>query len=350
MMKERNIDIVRIGLVYASMPIISQFGRMFFATVSDFWGRKFFFVLNGFLGVISSSFYCVAQTSLAFLLGKIMEGTKNGSLWAVNRPHLLENSEKKWRVLIHLRTTNYVSYAVGSLLAGFLLVWLLYERTLILCAIVGAFVVPLSLLLFSRRKKRFSMAKALRLLDFRKKKKIFKLFLVLFFVMGISLGFQSGFVFPLFLSENGFDTETIGVLLALQFLLAGLFSHLLAERVEIKKHILLSGGLYSTMFVLLGFSIAIFAGVLVVVYGVVEGLLSIGQEGILSRISGKESYGSDIGLLMMGLHGGISLSLAISGLIISMWGFMGPFLLSASILPFFYVTSFFILRESAHVC
>ena len=59
--------------------------------------------------------------------------------------------------------------------------------------------------------------------------------------MGLSFGFRSGFVFPLFLSENGFDAETIGMLLALQFLLAGLFSHLLAGRVEIKKHILLSG-------------------------------------------------------------------------------------------------------------
>jgi len=347
-MKERNIDIVTIGLVFASMPLIFQLARMFFATLSDFWGRKPFFVLNGFLGVVSSSIYYFAHTPLEFLFGKVMEGTKDGSLWAVNRPFLLENSESKWRVLIYLKTTRYVSYAVGSILAGFFMVWLFYEKTLTLCAIVGAFVVPLSLLLVSRRKKSFSAVKALHLLDFRKKKRLFKLFLILFFVIGVSFGFRSGFVFPLFLSENGFDVETIGVLLALQFLLAGLFSHLFAGRVEIKKHILLSGMLYSIIFILLGFSISVFAGVFVVTYGVVEGLLSIGQEGILSRISGEESYGVDIGLLMMGLHSGTSFSLAISGFLISMWGFMVPFLLSASILPFFYVPSYFILKERAH--
>jgi hypothetical protein len=134
----------------------------------------------------------------------------------------------------------------------------------------------------------------------------------------------------------------------LQFLLAGLFSHLFAGRVEIRKHILMSGVLYSIIFILLGFSISVFAGVFVVIYGIVEGLLSISQEGILSKISVEESYGIDIGLLMMGLHGGVSLSLAISGLLISLWGFIVPFLLSASILPFFYVTSFFILKERAH--
>ena len=345
MMKERNIDIVTIGLVFASMPMIFQLGRMFFAIVSDFWGRKLFFVLNGFLGVISSSIYYLAHTPLEFLFGKVTEGTKTGSLWAVNRPSLLEKSEKKWTTLVHLRTVAYVSYAVGSLLAGFLIVWLFYERTLMLCVLVGAFVVPLSLLLSSRRKKKFSVAKALHLLDFRKKKKVFKVFLILFFAMGLSLGFQSDFVFPLFLIKNGFDAETIGVLLGLQILLAGLFSYLFARRVEIRKLILVSGVLYTVIFILLGFSSSVYAGIFVVTYGIVAGLLSISQEGILSRIAGKESYGIDIGLLMMGLHSGRTLSLAMSGLLISMWGFMVPFLMSASIFPLFYVTSYFILKE-----
>jgi len=48
---------------------------------------------------------------------------------------------------------------------------------------------------------------------------------------------------------------------------------------------------------------------------------------------------------MMGLHSGRTLSLAITGLIISMLGFMAPFLLSAIIFVFFYVTSYFILKE-----
>lgn len=263
----------------------------------------------------------------------------------MNRALLLEKTERKWRILVHLRTAVYVSYAVGSLLAGFFIVWLFYEGTLMLCALVGAFVVPTALLLVGGRKKRFSVAKALHFLDFRKKEKVFKRFLILFFVMGVSFGFRSDFVFPLFLDENGFDAETIGVLLGLQISLAGLFSYLFARRVEIRRLILMSGLLYTATLILLGFSSSVFAGVLAVAYGIVEGLLSIGQEGILSRITSRESYGTDIGLLMMGLHSGRTLSLAMSGFLIEMWGFIVPFLMSAVIFAFFYVTSYVILKE-----
>ncbi len=344
MMKERNISIVTIGFVFASMPMIFQLGRMFFATVSDFWGRKLFFVLNGFLAVISSSIYYLAHTPLEFLFGKVMEGTKDGSLWAVNRAFLLEKSEKKWATLVNLRTAAFVSYAVGSLIAGFLIVWFFYEGTLILCVLVGAFLIPLAFLLFGGRRKKFTVDKALHLLDFRKKTKIFQIFLVLFLIMGLSLGFRSGFVFPLFLSGNGFDIETIGVLLGLQILLAGLFSYLFAKRVKIKKLILTSGLLYTAILIPLGFSGPVFAGTLVVAYGMVEGLLGIIQERILSRIAGRESYGTDIGLLWMGFHGGETLSLAISGLVISTWGFAASFLMSASIFPFFFVTTCYVMK------
>jgi len=345
MMSERNIDIVTIGLVFAAFPLIFQLGRMVFAVISDFWGRKLFFLLNGFLGVVASLIYYFAHTSLEFLFGKVIEGTKDGSLWAVNRAFLLEESETKWRILVHLRTAAYVAYAVGSLIAGFLVVWFFYEGALIFCILVGFFVIPASLLLAIRRKEKFDVAKALHFLDFRKKGKVFKMFIILFFVMGLSFGLRSGFVFPLFLSANGFDAEAVGVLIGLQILLAGLFSYLFAKRVKMGKLVLVSGVLYTAVLTLLGFSFSVFAGVLVVVYGVVDGLLSIGQEGILSKIASEESYGIDIGLLMMGLHAGDTLSLALSGFLISLWGFMAPFLISAFIFALFYLGSYHILKE-----
>jgi len=345
MMKEKNVDIVTIGLVFASLPMIFQLGRIVFATVSDFWGKKLFFVLNGFLGVVASLIYYLACTSLEFLFGKVVEGTKDGSLWAVNRAFLLEKSERKWTTLVHLRTAVYVAYAVGSLLAGFFIVWFFFEGTIMVCVLVGVFVVPAALLLVGGKKKKFSVAKALHLLDFRKKGKVFKKFLVLFFVMGLAFGFRSGFVFPLFLSANGFDAKVVGILFGLQVLLAGLFSYLFARRFEMGKLLLSSGVLYTVMLMMLGFSSSVFAGFLAVVYGAVEGLLSISQEGILSKITSEGTYGTDIGLLMMGLHSGNTLSLALSGFLISMWGFTAPFLMSALIFTVFYVGSYSILRE-----
>ena len=345
MMAKRQIDIITIGLVYASLPMIFQLCRILFATVSDFWGRKLFFVLNGFLGATVSLIYYVAYTPLEFLFGKVMEGMKGGSLWAVNRPFLLENSKDKWGILVYLRVAVYVSSAVGSLIAGFLIVWFLFKGTLLLCALVGGLVVPATFLIASERKERFTIGKALNLLDFRKKDKIFKVFLVLFFVMGLSLGFRSGFVFPMFLSKNGFDAEAVGILLGLQILLAGLSSYLFVRKFELKRLLLLSGLLHTFTLSLIGFLSSFLAGVLVVVYGLIEGLLSITQEGILSRITSKESYGTDIGLLMMGLHIGNTISLALSGLLISLWGFAASFLLSALTLAVFFLSSDLILVE-----
>ena len=102
MMEKRNVDIVTIGLVFASLPLIFQLGRILFATVSDFWGKKLFFVLNGFLSIVTSLIYYLAYTPLEFIFGKVVEGTKDGSLWAVNRAFLLEKSERKWTTLVYL--------------------------------------------------------------------------------------------------------------------------------------------------------------------------------------------------------------------------------------------------------
>lgn len=119
-MKERNINIVAIGLIFSLMPIVFQFGRTLFAIISDFLGRKLFFILNGFLCIISSSIYYLAHTPTEFLFGKVMEGTKDGTLWAVNRAYILEKSESKLTNLVYLRIVNYIFNGIGGLLAGFL--------------------------------------------------------------------------------------------------------------------------------------------------------------------------------------------------------------------------------------
>lgn len=345
MMEARNVDVVIIGLVFAAMPLIMQLGRMVFATASDFWGRKMFFVSNGVLGVVSGLIYYVAHSPLEFLFGKVVEGTKEGSLWAVNRAFLLEKHGGHWRILVYLRTVAYVAYAVGSLVAGFLIVWLFFDGAMLFCALFSVLVMSLTLLLVSEKRERFSVAKARRFLDFRKKSRVFKVFLVLFFVLGVSFGLVGGFVFPLFLDNVGFGVEEIGLILGVEVLVAGLFSYLFSKTSRMRVLILLSGVLFTVTLLLLGFTSWIFAAMLVVFFGFVQGMSTIGQEGILSKICDVECYGTDIGLLMMGLHLGEALSLAMSGFLISLWGFVAPFVLAASTHVFFYLGSYIILKE-----
>ena len=343
MMVERNIDVVTIGFVFAAMPMIFQLSRMAIGIISDFWGRRPFFFSNAVLGAISSSIYYLAQTPLEFLFGKIIEGTKSASLWAVNRAFLMEKSEKKWRILVHLRTTSYVSSAAGSLISGFLIAGFLYDGAIALCILVSVLVLPLSFLLAKEKRRELSVSEAIQALDFRRKGSEFKSFLLMFIVMGLAVGLLAGFVFPLFLLNSGFSTEEIGLLIGLQIFLAGVFSYIFAGRFRLRTIVLLSGALYGVVLILLGVSTPMFVGILVVSYGMVNGLLGIAQEGILSRITNAESYGTDIGLLMMGLHGGRTISIALTGFLISAYGFAAPFLLSAFILMFFSFVAYRVL-------
>ena len=112
-----------------------------------------------------------------------------------------------------------------------------------------------------------------------------------------------------------------------------------------KSLILLSGIIYSTLLIFIGFSPPILAAALVIAVGFAEGMNSVGQEGILSKICEKESYGTDIGLLMMGLHVGESASLALSGLLIASWGFAVSFILASTIYAVFYIGAFKLYGE-----
>ncbi|MEM3789138.1 MAG: MFS transporter [Candidatus Bathyarchaeia archaeon] len=348
-MKERRIDIVLIGFVFAFMPLIMQLGRMFFATLSDFFGRKPFFMANGLLGAVSSLIYYFARTPMEFLFGKVAEGTKEGAIWAVNRAYLLERSRGNWRLLVNLRTVVYVAFAAGSLIAGFLAAIILYEGTMILCVLLGVLGFLLSFTLIDEKKGNFTVKQALRILDFRKKGRKFKIFLFLFFTIGLAFGFRSGYVIPYFLSAVGFSAEDVGLIFGAMILMAGLSSYIFSRCRDVKKLILISGIVYSALLIPLGFSLPVLAAVLVVAVGFAEGMNSVGQEGILSKICDKESYGTDIGLLMMGLHLGESASLALSGILIANWGFPVSFALAAAIYAVFYIGAFTLYGRNSHV-
>jgi len=345
MMKERQINVVMVGFIFAAMPIIFQLGRMVFATFSDFWGRKTFFVSNGFLAVASGLIYYVAHTPLEYLFGKAVEGTKEGTLWAVNRAFLLEQGGGQLKTLIRLRTVAYVAYAVGSFAAGYLIAWILFEGAMLLCAAFGVIVVLLALNLKREKRVGFDFSKALRFLDFRNKGKLFRKFLVLFCMMGVSLGLIGGFVLTWFLDANGFNLEGIGLVLGLQILLAGIFSHLLSKTTKTRQSILLSGIMFAATFLFLGFAAPFLAAALIVLYGAIQGVASIGQEAIASRISDKQSYGTDIGLLWTGFHITESFSLALTGIMISQWGFTAPFVLAALTYLIFAFGSYISLKE-----
>jgi len=341
-MLERGIDIISIGLIYAALPIIFQLTRFAFAILSDFIGRKIFFLLNGILRVFYTLIYYFAFSPLEFLFGKIAEGTSSASLWAVNRAFVLEQNKEKWKGLIEMRVFDFISEALGTLIAGFLIVFLFYSNALIFCILISFLSIPASLKISEKKKRGFGIKEILEILDISKKTKIFKKALIIFFILGLSLGLTAYYIFPLFLKENGYDVESIGLILGIQAFINGVSLYYFSKRFSFKKIIIYSAILYFSFLLLLCFLKNFWAGLILIAFGLANGLLTAGIEGIFSRTTTNGfAYGTDIGLLMTTFHTGRTISLGFSGFLISFYGFPILFIISALI---FLLYSFLVLK------
>jgi MFS family permease len=342
LMLERGIDIISIGLIYSALPIIFQLTRLAFAILSDFIGRKIFFLLNGILRVFYILIYYFAFSPLEFLFGKIAEGTSSASLWAVNRAFVLEQNKERLKGLIEMRVFDFISGALGTLIAGFLIVFLFYSNALIFCIFISFLSIPTSLKISEKKKKSFQIKEILEILDISKKTKIFKKALIIFFILGLSLGLTAYYVFPLFLKENGYDTESIGLILGIQAFINGISLYYFSKRFSFKKIIIYSAILYFSFLLLLCFLKNFWVGLILIAFGLANGLLTAGIEGIFSRTTTNGfAYGTDIGLLMTTFHIGRTLSLGFSGFLISFYGFPILFIISAFI---FLLYSFLVLK------
>jgi len=100
---------------------------------------------------------------------------------------------------------------------------------------------------------------------------------------------------------------------------------------------------YSSVLFLIGISAIILettlVGFLVIIFGIAQGIRVVFQEDIFSQITKDESHSTDIALLATGFHFGSTISLALSGFLITLYGFSPVFLLSALI---FLISAFYI--------
>ncbi|MEM7825440.1 MAG: MFS transporter [Candidatus Aenigmatarchaeota archaeon] len=346
LMLERGIDIISIGLIYSALPMIFQITRFMFAILSDFLGRKIFFLLNGILRIFYLLIYYFAFSPLEFLFGKIAEGTSNASLWAVNRAFVLEQNKEKRKNLIKMRVFGFISEALGTLLAGVIILFLFYSNALLFCVFISLLSIPASLEISEKRKKSFGIKEILKVLDLSKKTKIFKKSLLIFFTLGLSIGLTAYYVLPLFLKQNGYTIETIGIILGVQVFISGISLHFLAKKLSFEKAVIYGATLYFTFLLLLCFLKNFWVGIILILFGIADGILTNNIEIIFSTVATNGfAYGTDIGLLMTAFHTGRTISLIFSGFIISFFGFSLLFLSSGMIFILYSLLLLYYFKE-----
>lgn len=341
LMLERGISIKSMGLIFAVLPLVSQTNRLLFGIVSDYIGRKKFFWLNGVMNLIFLGTYYLTKTPLGFLVGKIGEATKNASLWSVNRAYFLDHTKESEKVLIKMRGVNSSFRAIGILSAGFLVTKLFYGKTLLLLMAVSFLIFPNVKMLVDKKKYKISVLSILRALDFRNKSKQFKNFVAIFFLIGLSWGFSNSYIFPLFLKEMGVSVESMGLLLGIRILLVGIFAYFFHSIWSNKNKILIGGLLTSLLLLILPFSNKTTIPFLIVLLGTVGGIGVAGREAIFTDVADHNSLGADIGILMIGTHVGMAISEAISGFVITSFGFSVVFFAAALFYALFSLAAFY---------
>lgn len=351
LMIDRGISVESMGLIFAVLPVISQTTRLLFGCVSDYIGRKKFYLANGLMNIAYLASYYLASTPIGFLIGKIFEGVKDASLWSVNRAYFMDHTDhdhEKEKILIKVRGTNAVFEALGMISAGFLVALLLYNNTLLLLIGLSVLLFPNVLMLKDKVKQNLSLnlRAIIKSLDFRHKSKKFKNFVTIFFLLGLSWGFISGYILPLFLTTIGISVEVVGLLLGVRVLFNGLFVYVFSSVWVSKRKILVGGLAFSLLLAMMAFSNYTILPFIVIFMGMFSGMADAGYETIFVTITDHTSLGRDIGILMIGVHVGMSITQALSGFVITSFGFPILFFTSGMLFALFSLASYYNLNSS----
>ncbi len=340
LMVDRGVSVESIGIIFSVLPLVAQTNRLIFGTISDYVGRKKFYVMNGFMNIIFLGTYYFASTPLWFLFGKIFEGVRNATLWSVNRAYFLDHSKNKEKILIELRGMNSVFESLGTLLAGFLLILLSYDNTILFLMLLSLFLFPNIRMLKDKTRSTLNLKHAFKSLDVRYRNKRFKNFIWIFLLIGLSWGFIAGYILPLFLDGMGVPVGMIGLLLGVRILMNGLSVYVFSSIWSGKTKLLVGGTLFSILLILLPSVEYSVMPIILVMMGTVAGISDAGYETIFTSITDRNSLGKDMGILMIGVQLGMAVTQALSGFVITNLGFSAMFTMSAILYFMFSISSY----------
>lgn len=213
---ERNVNLPEIGFVLSILPLVFLFVRLLFAAVADQLGWAPFFLFINWPGTFFSTLiYYLANSTPAFLLGKIVEALKESSYWAVNRTAIFSlTPEQKGKATTRISAIISLSFAVGGAVAGVGIAYLGFSFTLGILIIASSIMgIPAALLWRThRRDSKLKIRSAIALLDPRGRSRAF--WLVSFAMLFYSLALHplGALLLPAFMAQElGYDYVSIGI-------------------------------------------------------------------------------------------------------------------------------------------
>jgi len=213
---ERRVNLPEIGFVLSILPLVFLVVRLLFAAVADQLGWAPFFLFINWPGAFFSTLiYYLANSTPAFLLGKIVEALKESSYWAVNRTAIFSLSpEQKGKATTRISAIISLSFAVGGAVAGVGIAYLGFSFTLSILIIASSIMgIPAAILWRThRRGSKLKIRSAIALLDPRGRSRAF--WLVSFAMLFYSLALHplGALLLPAFMAQElGYDYVSIGI-------------------------------------------------------------------------------------------------------------------------------------------
>jgi len=346
---ERNVDLAEIGVIMSILPLGFLAVRLFLAALADQLGWARFYLLLNWPGTfLSTLIYFIANSTPAFLLGKVVEAVKVSSYWAVNRTAIFSLSpEQKEREATRNIAVLWLSTALGSAAAGIGITFMGFPFTLGVLIFAAAIMgIPAALLWRTRGKSaKPEIDKTFALLNPKGRSRLF--WLTSFVLVFNSLAFYplTALLLPAFMAQQlGYGYITIGI----AFMLSNLVSSAVAfgtlkmpfgvERVVLQSFValfaavlLINSGSY---FLALFLALALANGLGI---GFFESMVAKATED-------RQTVSVDIGLLHVPMRLAEFVSVLSAGFAAESFGYLPVFAASGIFFTVFSVLSFAILK------
>ena len=298
----RNMDLAEIGIVLSVLPLVFLIARLLFAAIADYVGWSHVFLLiNWPTTFVSTIIYYFAYSLPIFFLGKVVEGLRESSYWAVSRTAIFHLAPKRaGNEATKINAIIWLATAAGAVAAGAGIAYLGFSSALVILALVSLMVGVPSVLLW-RSSIKIPMPKAERVfasLNPRGRSRTF-------WLVSIALMFNSFAIYPVvtlllpvFMSQQlGYSYVAIGLL----FMLYNVASAV-ATFVGLKKPLSLGRAVFLTVInIAASFILAvsgIFFPVVTLVLAFVRGYgIGFFEHAVIKVASGSKNISVDIGLL-----------------------------------------------------
>jgi MFS family permease len=152
----QHVNIAEIGLVLSALPLIFLVARLLLSAAADQVGwSRIFALVNWPATFLATAIYYIANSLSAFFLGKVVEGLRESSYWAVNRNAIFDLSPGcAGKEATRTNALIWLATAIGSAAAGLSITLAGFSWTLVVLMVASTAVGIPALLLWKIGKRR----------------------------------------------------------------------------------------------------------------------------------------------------------------------------------------------------